>query len=262
MGRDAMLDWATSLHDNGQRDLVAIRIDPASDVVDAMKPDTKGYSLHPCSFFLARKRVAPRFLSHDPEGTAAIAARLRELREREEAEWRRWHDDDGTLRERPRPGSTNRLVYRQKTSDHEVTGFVYDDPVNAFNHIAFPFFDQDIWCFLDVDEDHPHADEVADQVVADAWRERYGLRPGDRVFAWDALYVQGDRRGQGLGRAIVTRIEDMFRKDGIRAVILQAGQLDPGLMESSKGFWTKMGYRVWPGDYRSYDDRIMVKVLS
>ena len=131
MGREAMLGWAESLDDNGQRDLVAIRIDSASGVVDAMKPDTKGYSLHPCSFFLARKRIAPQFLSHDEGGTTAIAAKLRELRECEEAAWRRWHNDDGSPRDTPRTGSANRLVYKQKTLDHEVTGIVYDDPVSS-----------------------------------------------------------------------------------------------------------------------------------
>lgn len=169
---------------------------------------------------------------------------------------------------RPRPAE--RLAYTQETLDHEVRGIVADS-VWAFNHIAQPMMGRDYWSFLGVDG--PNTVKKAEAIIAAEWW-RIGRQPlttdedfgraitkKDRVFAWDTLYVQRDRRGAGLGRSIVERIESMFRKDGIRAVILQAGQLDLGFAPSSERFWIKMGYRVWPGEYE-VDDRIMFKVLS
>jgi len=170
----------------------------------------------------------------------------------------------------------SRIAYRQETPDHEVTGIVAD-PVWAFNHVAWPMLDQDYWAFVGVDADNPDCMDLADDAIAEEWARRgrrpltdaeeFGraIGPSDRVFAWDTLYVQGDRRGAGLGRKTVERIEAMFRADGIRAVILQAGQLDPGLLQSSEMFWRRMGYGVWPGvDYTpsNTEDKIMVKVLS
>jgi GNAT superfamily N-acetyltransferase len=149
--------------------------------------------------------------------------------------------------------------YEQETPDYTLEGVIYDNPVAAFDAVALPFLDRDYWGFLGLDRDmyEEIPDKVVNKAVLDAWKS-LGGRPKDRVFAWNSLYLQPGARGKGLGRATVARIEDMLRKDGVKAILLQASNLDE---LHSLPFWTRLGYKEWPGDYGYYNDRILWKRL-
>ena len=155
-----------------------------------------------------------------------------------------------------RRGSADRRPYKQKTNDYNLYGVLHDDPVSAFNDVALPFFDSDYWGALGLDEDNDTTED-AHAIILDAWKS-FGGRSDDRVFAWHSLYLQPDVRGKGFGRTTVARIEDMLRKDGVKAIVLQAGTLDE---LHSLPFWTRLGYEEWPVDYGYYDDRILWKRL-
>lgn len=153
-------------------------------------------------------------------------------------------------------GSGGRRPYKQKTNDYNLYGVLHDDPVSAFNDVALPFFDSDYWGALGLDEDNDTTED-AHAIIIDAWKS-FGGRSDDRVFAWHSLYLQPDVRGKGFGRTTVARIEDMLRKDGVKAIVLQAGTLDE---LHSLPFWTRLGYEEWPLDYEYYNDRILWKRL-
>ncbi|NBQ16114.1 MAG: GNAT family N-acetyltransferase, partial [Proteobacteria bacterium] len=149
-----------------------------------------------------------------------------------------------------------RLTAVYENMDRAMIGVLHDDPVSAFNDVALPFFAEDYWGALGLDEDNDTTED-AHAIILDAWKS-FGGRSDDRVFAWHSLYLQPDVRGKGVGRTTVARIEDMLRKDGVKAVVLQAGTLDE---LHSLPFWTRLGYEEWPLDYGYYDDRILWKRL-
>lgn len=160
----------------------------------------------------------------------------------------------------PRGGRSmaQRTPYRQKTVDTQVCGSTFSTPEDAFEYVAADFLDTDYFRFFGFQKDHV---DKARKKVSAFWK-RQGLQPEDAVFAWLTLYVQADVRGRGMGRAAVERLEAKLVKEGVRAVILQAGQPDMDLLDNSLEFWKHMGYQIWPGAYPSYfDDRLMFKVL-
>ena len=162
-----------------------------------------------------------------------------------------WHRKGSAAR-----GSEDRRAYKQKTNDYSLYGVLHDDPVSAFNDVAVDFFDSDYWYALGLDEDNATTQD-AHAIILDAWTS-FGGRSDDRVFVWHELYLQRDVRGKGFGRATVARIEDMLRKDGVKAILLQAGNLDE---LHSLPFWTRLGYEEWPLEYGYYGDRILWKRL-
>ena len=145
---------------------------------------------------------------------------------------------------------------RQQGRGYRLLGYLISNPVRAFNDVAVDFLDENYWSFFDMDE----PDEAeADREIWSFW-SRLGVRSRDKVFALHLLEIEEpDARRKGVGSAAVRDLEASLRSMGVKAVILQAGQIyDTG---HSLGFWEKMGYKVWPGDYQWYDDRIMYKVL-
>lgn len=160
-----------------------------------------------------------------------------------------------------RRGALNepRVPYVQKTHDHRAEGSTFSTPVLAFEDIAIPFLDESYCWFFGLNDG---CEEEVGPKVAAAWRRR-GVRSDDKVFSLHTLYVQPGVRGRGLGRATVERLEAKLTREGVRAILLQAGQPDPDLLENSVSFWKRMGYKVWPGAYPSWsEDRIMFKVLE
>jgi len=166
-----------------------------------------------------------------------------------------WHRK-GSAARRGSADHAEGIPYKQKTNDHNLYGVIHADPARAFDDVAVPFFDSDYWDALGLDEDNATTED-AHEIILDAWRS-LGGRSSDRVFAWHSLYLQPDVRGKGLGRTTVARIEDMLRKDGVKAILLQAGNLDE---LHSLPFWTRLGYAEWPLEYGYYDDRILWKRL-
>ena len=165
-----------------------------------------------------------------------------------------WHRKGSAAR--GSASATDRIPYKQKTNDYSLYGVLHNDPVSAFNDVAVDFFDSDYWYALGLDEDNATTQD-AHAIILDAWTS-FGGRSDDRVFVWHELYLQRDARGKGFGRATVARIEDMLRKDRVKAIFLQAGTLDG---HHSLPFWTRLGYEEWPVDYGNYDDRILWKRL-
>ena len=163
-----------------------------------------------------------------------------------------WHRKGSAARR----GSGDRRPYKQSTETYYLNGVIHDDPVSAFNDVALPFFDSDYWDALGLDEDNDTTED-AHEIILDAWKS-FGGRSDDRVFAWHEVFLHPDVRGKGFGRTTVARIEDMLRKNGVKAVVLQAGTLDE---LHSLPFWTRLGYEEWPVDYGNYDDRILWKRL-
>jgi amino-acid N-acetyltransferase len=70
-----------------------------------------------------------------------------------------------------------------------------------------------------------------DEVVASAAIERYG-----ECGLLRSVVVAGDRRGTGIGRAIVTAAEDLARTEGIRDLYL--------LTETAIAWFPRLGYEV------------------
>ncbi len=157
------------------------------------------------------------------------------------------------------PNLADRLPYKQKTANHSLYGVIFGDPIRAFDEIAIPFLDNDYWYFVGVEDDEEREDN-ARILVLDSWAQ-VGVLPSDPVFAWHSLHLQPNVRGRGLGRRTVTRIEDLLRRAGVRAIVLQAGSLDEVHGRPSLPFWTKLGYKEWTGEYGHYEDRILWKVL-
>lgn len=160
-------------------------------------------------------------------------------------------------------GSPNRprRPLSQQGPDHRVQGSVYDDPFDAFDDVIRPFLEEKVYAFFDIDEDEEDDPDAAYEASARQDLSDWGLGPNDPTFAWSTLEVHRSARGRGLGREAVARIEARLKAEGVRAIVLQAGQLDPVAHGNSVGFWTKMGYEEWPGNYGIYDDRVMIKVL-
>ena len=169
-----------------------------------------------------------------------------------------WHRKGSAVR--GSASATDRIPYKQKTNDYTLYGVIHGDPARAFDDVAVLFFSADYWDALGLDEDNATTED-AHEIVLDAWKS-FGGRSDDRVFAWHTLYLQPDVRGKGFGRATVARIEDMLRKEGVKAIVLQAGTLDK---LHSLPFWTRLGYAEWPlvfpEEYGDYDDRILWKRL-
>ena len=165
-------------------------------------------------------------------------------------------------------GRNSTGVLKQRTPEYDLNGVIGDSLVGAFDSIAMNFLDQDYWLFLDIDEpvrssqacyrgEYENAVAQASAEILDHWG-KLGVTKGP-IFEWNLLEIHCQNRGQGLGRAIVIHVEDQLRAQGVQAIILQAGMLNNG--PHSLGFWKRMGYQEWPGDYLEYDDRIMVKKL-
>ena len=134
-----------------------------------------------------------------------------------------------------------------------------DRAERAFDDIADPFLAESYWMFLDVDEELPEKkrERAVRKVVRAGWAE-FGVKLSDLVFALDEIEVEQAHQGRGIGRAAVADLEAMAKVDGAKAVILQAGALYGA---PSLGFWKKVGYTIWRGEYGRYTDRIVVKVL-
>lgn len=142
-----------------------------------------------------------------------------------------------------------------------VGGREIADPVHAFNEISVEFLGDHYWSFFDTDdymEPNENSAEIADSLIQKHWDTiGLGQRP---VFVLHRLELPTAHRNQGAGRRAYEALEREVAQRGIGAIILQAGQLDDD-WRHSLGFWRKMGFEEWPGDYWIFDDRIMVKVL-
>jgi len=146
-----------------------------------------------------------------------------------------------------------------------VRGQEEDDPVTAFDEIAVEFLGDHYWAFFDVaidDATSPselkaNAEDVNGFIQAHWDALGLGRRP---VFVLHHLQLPAARRSQGEGRKAYEALEREVAQRGVGAIILQAGRLDDD-WRHSLGFWRKMGFEEWPGDYWIFLDRIMVKVL-
>jgi GNAT superfamily N-acetyltransferase len=135
------------------------------------------------------------------------------------------------------------------------------NPISAFDEIAVDFLGDHYWSFFDDEStDQPWAGPAEDvnKLILAHWNT---LGLGQRsVFVLHHMQLPAERRSQGEGRKAYEALEREVAQRGIGAIILQAGQLDDA-WRHSLGFWRKMGFEEWPGDYWIFPDRIMVKVL-
>ena len=144
-----------------------------------------------------------------------------------------------------------------------VRGQEEDDPVTAFDEIAVEFLGDHYWLFFNDDPTRPSEvwagpTEDVGELIQAHW-DALGL--GKRsVFVLHHMQLPAERRSQGEGRKAYEALERKVAQKGIGAIILQAGRLDND-WRHSLGFWRKMGFEEWPGDYWIFPDRIMVKVL-
>ena len=145
-----------------------------------------------------------------------------------------------------------------------VRGREMQNPVEAFDEVAVDFLGDHYWLFFDDEstvrpsEEWAGPTEDVGQLIRAHW-DALGL--GQRsVFVLHHMQLPAERRGQGEGRKAYEALEREVAQKGIGAIILQAGQLDDA-WRHSLGFWRKMGFEEWPGDYWLFPDRIMVKVL-
>lgn len=144
-----------------------------------------------------------------------------------------------------------------------VRGREMDDPVAAFDEVAVDFLGDHYWLFFNDDPTRPSEEwagptEDVGELIRAHW-DALGLRQRP-VFVLHHLQLPAERRGQGKGREAYEALERKVAQAGIGAIILQAGMLDDA-WRHSLGFWRKMGFEEWPGDYWIFPDRIMVKVL-
>jgi GNAT superfamily N-acetyltransferase len=167
----------------------------------------------------------------------------------------------GVLRRR---GSPSDLVYRQFSEGQYDSIGTFGPARQALLGLADPFFADRVYDFFGVEEpgegegDWDRAEREL-EVAADEVLAGIDLGSDDLVFEWNELLVARQRRGSGLGRELVQRVERTIRERGARAIFLQAGDIDD---RHSLGFWRKMGYSEFTGDYGYYDDRLLYKVLS
>jgi GNAT superfamily N-acetyltransferase len=138
-----------------------------------------------------------------------------------------------------------------------------NDPVAAFDEVAVDFLGDHYWLFFNDDPTRPSEEwagptEDVGELIRAHW-DTLGLRQRP-VFVLHHLQLPAAHRGQGKGREAYEALERKVAQAGIGAIILQAGMLDDA-WRHSLGFWRKMGFEEWPGDYWIFPDRIMVKVL-
>ena len=142
-----------------------------------------------------------------------------------------------------------------------VRGREMQNPISAFDEIAVDFLGDHYWSFFDDEStDQPWAGPAEDvnKLILAHWNT---LGLGQRsVFVLHHMQLPAERRSQGEGRKAYEALEREVAQKGIGAIILQAGMLDDA-WRHSLGFWRKMGFEEWPGDYWLFPDRIMVKVL-
>ena len=155
---------------------------------------------------------------------------------------------------------------RNEAPDQEWSAWVQRDAeVGAGISFAGPALDELIWGLWDkryLDfwevEDDGDAEENLKAEIEKALGS-LGLAWADLVLVLGTLQVDEDERGRGRGREIVARIEAAARRQGLKAIFLQAGSLDGGA--HSAGFWARMGYEEIPGSLY-FDDTIRYKVLT
>jgi GNAT superfamily N-acetyltransferase len=153
-------------------------------------------------------------------------------------------------------GSANQRFY----IDDGVTKGFATHRTYAFAEISLDFLGAHYYPFFDLDDSSENVEEAAEELVDEHWDE-LKVSPRDQVFVLHAFQLSPELRGRGEGRAVYRQLEDWLRKAGVKAIILQAGELD-GFSGHSLGFWRKMGFEEWPGDYWMFDDRIMTKVIA
>jgi GNAT superfamily N-acetyltransferase len=162
-----------------------------------------------------------------------------------------------------RRGSAADRIYQQFSEGQYDSIGSFGPAREALIGLADPFLEERIYDFFDVEEpdDRGEDTERAERELERAVDEvlaGIGLEPDDLVFEWNELIVTRQRRGAGLGRNIVQRVERTTRGRGARAIFLQAGNIDD---RHSLEFWRKMGYSEFVGEYGYYDDRLLYKVL-
>jgi GNAT superfamily N-acetyltransferase len=152
-------------------------------------------------------------------------------------------------------GSRNQKLYIR---DGIVSGFS-TSRTEAFESIAVEFLGEHYYPFFGFDESKVGVEEEAEELIGERW-DNLGVGPKDQVFVLDLFQLPFARRGHGEGRSIYAQLEAKLKAAGVKAIILQAGNIDP-ITGHSIGFWRKMGFEEWPGDYWMFDDKIMVKVI-
>jgi GNAT superfamily N-acetyltransferase len=110
--------------------------------------------------------------------------------------------------------------------------------------------------YSDVDADWNEGMAAWEKAI-DRTLEGIGLYPDDFVFELASIEVSP--RESGIGKALVSLIEERVRSRGAKAMLLQSGQLHD---RHSLPFWKKMGFVEVPGNYGSFEDRLMFKRLS
>ena len=153
-------------------------------------------------------------------------------------------------------GSRNQKLY---ISDGIVTGFS-TSRTEAFESIAVEFLGEHYYPFFGFDESKEGVEEEAEELIGERW-DNLGVGPRDQVFVLDLFRLPLSRRRRGEGRSIYAQLESRLKEAGIKAIVLQAGNPDP-ITGHSIGFWRKMGFEEWPGDYWMFDDKIMAKVIG
>lgn len=149
---------------------------------------------------------------------------------------------------------------RQRTPSHKLTGILHEDPVEAFLAVAVDALgdDANLADFLDVEVD----DGQISSEIWSTWQDM-GVSRGP-ILIIHHLYVYPEERGAGRGAAVVRRVAEEARKQGAAAILIQAADIDGEEIRHPRGFWERMGFKVWPGVYPTWfdGDRFMVKVLS
>ena len=149
---------------------------------------------------------------------------------------------------------------RQRTRSHKLVGVLHEDPVDAFLAVAVDALGDDVALadFLDVEVD----DGQISNKIWFVWRSM-GVRRGP-ILIIHHLYVYPEERGAGRGAEVVRRMTTEARKRGAGAILIQAADIDGEEPRHPRGFWERVGFRVWPGDYPTWfgGDRFMVKVLD
>lgn len=153
-------------------------------------------------------------------------------------------------------GSRNQKLY---ISDGIVSGFS-TSRTEAFESIAVDFLGAHYYSFFGFDEWKVGVEGEAEELIRERWDD-LGVGPKDQVFVLNLFQLPFARRGRGEGRSIYRQLEAKLKAAGIKAIILQAGNIDP-ITGHSIGFWRKMGFEEWPGDYWMFDDKIVFKVIG
>ncbi len=146
---------------------------------------------------------------------------------------------------------------------HIRDGIVFGFSTNrvaAFEEVAVEFLGAHYYSFFGLDESKEGVEKAAEELIGERW-DNLGVGPKDQVFVLNLFQLPIDRRGRGEGRSIYRQLEAKLKAAGVKAIILQAADIDP-ITGHSIGFWRKMGFEEWPGDYWMFDDKIMVKVIG